>query len=258
MQITDPALLAYIRHRLGEQRIESMEPRVYRKALELNTPAPDLAATFGKSTLTAYVGFIDLAGFSTAMQGRLPEEIVEYIEPFLSRLIGILRGRGALIDKTIGDEVMFVLPEKDEDLGCEILFLGQLMGGLHDLAFEFKGAYPFRIGLSYGKVRFFCVDGLCYSEWTTVGQPVHIAKRLQMLQELRNPRPVIGAFGMEVSTQSREEVEQLMKLRLSQFAGFASRFDHRLALEPVDLKGVGKVLYATLLPRPERITDNDI
>lgn len=258
MQVTDPDLLAYLRHRLGEQRIKSREPRIFKKALELNEPRPDLAATFGKSTLTAYVGFIDLAGFSNAVQGRSPKQIADYLEPFLRRLLEILRGRGALIDKTIGDEVMFVLPEIDEDNGCEILFLGQLMGGLHDLAFEFAGAYPFRIGLSYGKVGFFHIDGPGYSEWTTVGEAVHVAKRLHDLAEVQNPDPVVGAFGMHVSAHERSDVEAIMKHRLSYIAGFASRFDHRLADNPVSLKGVGEVLYAVLLPRPKRAEDDGI
>ena len=250
MQVTDPELLAYLNHRLGEVRIDRRERIIGRKALELNTPAVDFSATFGHATIPAYVGFVDLAGFSTAVSGKTPDQIAEYLEPFLNRLIAIIRGRYALIDKTIGDEVMFVLPEVEEENGREILCLGQLMGGLHDLAFELSGKYPFRIGLSYGGIRFFRIEASGYSEWTAVGEPIHVAKRLQGLPELEKPTPVIGAFGMQVGPDSEAEIRDVMRRRLGFIAGCASRFDHSLIETTGSLKGVGNVLYAVLTPRP--------
>lgn len=249
MQVSDPDLDAYLRHRLGEQATRAPSLRMIKRALELNAPAPNLSGTFGKRILSAYVGFVDIAGFSTAVQGKDPDYIVAYLEPFLSRAISILRGRGALIDKTIGDELMFVLPAVDEERGAEILFLGQLMGGLYDLAYELEGSHPFRIGLSYGPVRFFRVEGPGYAEWTTAGEPLHVAKRLHSLPELQHPAPVIGAFGMATTGRSLDTLRTDMKARLGMFAGFASRFGHRLEDAPVDLKGVGQVLCAILMPK---------
>ena len=156
MQIIDPDLIAYLNHRAGEQKIHTRQRKIVRKALELNTPTTDFASTFGKVELPAYIGFIDLAGFSSAVNGKRPTEIARYLKPFLSGIIGILRGRGLLIDKTIGDEVMFVLPETEEEAQSpEVLLLGQAMGGLHDFAFELNGVYKYRIGLAYGQASFF-------------------------------------------------------------------------------------------------------
>lgn len=251
MQVADSDLEAYLKHRLGEARIAQRQRLIHRRALELNMPSVDFAETFGRATIPAYVGFVDLAGFSTTVSGKTPSEIAEYLEPWLRRLVTIIRRGDALIDKTIGDEVMFVLPETEED-GCpEILYLGQMMGGLHDLAFEMAD-HPFRIGLSYGGVRFFHIEGVGYSEWTAVGEPVHVAKRLHSLPELETPNPVIGAFGMSVGADSVEKIRRTMTGRLGIFAGFASRFDHSFADAPIPLKGVGDVLYAILSPRPER------
>jgi len=163
-----------------------------------------------------------------------------------------------LIDKTIGDEVMFVLPEVEEDPhDTAILNLGQLMGGLHDLAFNLKGGYRFRISLSYGKVCFFCVEGSGYSEWTAASEPVHVAKRLQDLPDLANPDPVVGAFGVQPTGEPVHELLTMMRQRLSIFAGFASRFDNRLEDTPRSLKGVGDVFCAVLVPRPERVQKSD-
>lgn len=255
MHVTDPDTLAYLRHRLGEVRITGPNRRMVRKALELNVPEPDLEGTFGKAEMTAYVGFIDLAGFSEAAHRKSPTQIAEFLKPFLESAIGILRGRTFLIDKTIGDEIMFVLPEQEEDpQSPQILFLGQAMGALHDLAFELNGLYRYRIGLSYGRISFFHVEGQGYREWTCVGEVVHVAKRLMGLPQLASPTPVSGAFGMSVTMENVAAVRRVMEARLSIFAGFASRFDHEFLTDPMPLKGVGEVLCAILSPRPERVT----
>jgi hypothetical protein len=40
----------------------------------------------------------------------------------------------------IGDEIMFVLPETEErNNPYQILFMGQILGALHDLAYELFG-----------------------------------------------------------------------------------------------------------------------
>jgi class 3 adenylate cyclase len=253
MQILDKNLLAYVKHRLGQERIRSWLPRYNRRALELNAPSLDLDAKFGDAAMKAYVGFLDLAGFSTRVQGMTPHQIADYLEPFLSRVVTILRGHDALIDKTIGDEVMFVIPDLEEEAGFALLCLGQLLGALHDLAFELNGTYPFRIGLSWGNVRFFCIRGKGYEEWTTVGEPVHVAKRLHELEEMRTPTPVCGAFGMSVTDDAMAVVQAVMRRNLAFIAGVASRFDCRLSAQPRSLKGVGSTLFAVLLPRPERV-----
>ena|GEM_PF-2754192 len=254
MQITDPDLIAYLMHRAGEREIHARERKIIRKALELNVPTPDFASTFGKNELPTYIGFIDLKGFSSAVHGRRPAEIARYLEPFLSRIINILRRAHMLIDKTMGDEVMFVLPETEEEAQSpEVLFLGQAMGGLHDLAFELEGVYRYRIGLAYGQASFLHIEGAGYSEWTVVGEVVQVAKRLHGVPELAEPDPVIGAFGMQLGGGSVSHVRKTMRERLSIFAGFASRFRHDLKDSPFSLKGVGDVLYAVLWPRAERV-----
>lgn len=254
MQVIDPDLLAYLKHRVGEQEIDARQRSIQRKALELNTPAPDFARTFGASELPAYVGFLDLAAFSNATHGKRASDIADYLKPFLVRIIDILRGRGMLIDKTIGDEVMFILPEtEEEEEPPEVLFLGQAMGALHDLAFELDETYRYRIGLAYGQVSFFHIQGSSYSEWTAVGETVHVAKRLLGLPQLSEPEPVCAAFGMCVDRANRDRVQATMTQRLSIFGGFASRFDHEFLANPVCLKGVGDVLCALLVPRLDRV-----
>lgn len=254
MQISDTDLASYLRHRAGDEEITKRTGRLRQKALELNSPGVDYASTFGDSEFPAYVGFLDLAGFSEATHGKRPKEIAAFLRPFLSQVLDVFRSHGILIDKTIGDEVMFVLPDCEEESdNLELLSLGEAMGALHDLAFNLEPHYRYRIGLAYGDVSFVHVEGTGYSEWTCVGETVHVAKRLHELKYMKDPDPVSAAFGMLVNEVNTEEIRATMKHRLDFFAGVASRFSHERLNCAQDFKGVGNVLCAHLLPHRDRV-----
>lgn len=250
MIVPNNRLLAYLLHRVGEKQLDSSPIPCGVKALEGNKKGPSFIETFGNCVINAYVGFIDLAEFSTRVQGKYAQEIADYLFPFLKKIIEVLGNRFALIDKMIGDEIMFVLPDFEEiGMPPSILLLGQIFGWLHDLAFEMEPNYRYRIGLSYGEVLVAHLQAESYSEWTIVGEPVHVAKRLEDIEELKNPNPVLGAFGLRINRQQIEEIYSKMENILAIIAGFASRFDHKLNSEPKKLKGVGEVLWALLFPK---------
>ena len=254
MYIAKPEQFQYLLHRVGEKQLLSC-PQIVRKNLEGNVASPDFLKTYGNDNITAYVGFIDLAGYSSAVKGKSPQEIADYLRPFLVGTIDILYEKSALIDKMIGDEIMFVLPETEEiENPHQILFIGQIMGALHDLAYKLQPKYKFRIGLSYGKVNVFHLTGKGYSEWSIVGEPINVAKRLNTVDQLSSPNPVCGAFGLSLSAGPLDTLKNKMKLILGHIAGFASRFDHTIMPETKDFKGVGKVLWAYFSPkRPEEV-----
>ena len=248
MIIPDKDTLEYLAHRVGEKQLTSRS-KIIQKALQGNIAVSSFLDTFGNSDITAYVGFIDLVGFTDNTHGKQPSEIAAYLRPFLTRVIDILAKGHALVDKMIGDEIMFVLPETEESSNPhEILFLGQIMGGLHDLAYELPPTYKYRIGISYGKVNVFHLKGEKYAEWSIVGEPVHVAKRLHGLERLISPDPVYGAFGIGLNNSSKDSITPTMKQKLEIIAGPASKFSYEFFPDPQELKGVGKVLCAYLCP----------
>ena len=119
----------------------------------------------------------------------------------------------------------------------------------HDLAYDLRLDYKYRIGLSYGKVNVFHLVGRGYSEWSIVGEPIHVAKRLHSVDELSSPDPVCGAFGLCLNEVSLETQRKTMKIVLGFIAGFASRFDHKIMPKTKELKGVGEVLWAHLFSK---------
>ncbi len=248
MILTDSTTRDYLLHRVGEKKLTTYRT-IITKALGGNRRAPDFLSTFGNRDIKAYVGFVDLAGFTHNTAGKTASDIAEYLNPFLEGVINILTDRGALVDKMIGDEIMFILPETEEnEISVELKHLGQIMGKLHDFAFKSQ-EYRFRIGLSYGTVNIYHLNGEGYSEWSAVGEPVYVAKRLHSLEKLSSPDPVIGAIGYSIDGIDSEHVRFKFKTILGIIAGTASRFDHIVEIEPTTLKGIGQVSIAYLLPR---------
>lgn len=242
-------IIAWLSHRAGKDRLDAlpMTLRYVQKALNLNDAGPDFTASFGKQEIEAFVGFVDLVGFSGRIKGRSPREISSYLQPYLSGVTNEVVDRGGLVDKTIGDEVMLVQPELAGDGGVPSwLMMGQTMGALLHLQRTLGPDYPFRIGLSYGTVYVDCVDGKGYREWTVVGECVNLAKRLHSLEELDVSSGIGGAFGVLVSEPS---AARSFKPILELIAGFASHWQHRV-LPDREFKGTSIAKVAILQPPP--------
>jgi len=250
--IGKPEVLQWLSHRAGVEKLQELPLRLRdkRKALELTEQGKPFVQKFGQREIKGFVGFIDLIGFSERVKGWESGKISTYLKPFLSGIIERAVDRYALIDKTIGDEVMFVLPDIEEDDGAPaVLLMGQLLGGLYDFQRELGADYPFRIGLAYGKLYIDHVKGKGYSEWTIIGEVVHLAKRLHSLEELKQPSSIAGAFGMLIR---EKDIITQFDVILKYIAGFASRMTYEVIDKPVDdFKGVSTSRCALLLPKDE-------
>lgn len=243
-------VLKWLAHRAGIEQLKELPTQLQRRALELNVRGEFFIQTFGQKEIKGFVGFIDLVGFSERVEGRKSQEISRYLKPFLAGIVGRAFDRFALVDKTIGDEVMFILPDMAEDEHSPaVLFMGQLLGGLYDLQRELGAEYPFRIGLAYGSLYVDQIQGKGYSEWTTVGEAVHLAKRLHGLEGVSTASGIGGAFG--VLFREKDIISRFEGI-LNTIAGFASRMTHKVIDEPIsNLKGVSPARCALLIPKSE-------
>jgi hypothetical protein len=240
-------LLPWLEHRAGIRQLEEMRPKYVKKALDLNRSAPSLVASYGKRDIWGFVGFVDLVGFSQRVRGLSNEQISNYLLPFLQRLVDLVNGRYALVDKTIGDEVMFLMPDMEEDGGPPaVLLMGQLFGGIHDLQKELGCEYPLRIGLAYGSLYIDQIRGQEYSEFTCFGETVQLAKRLLSLKQLEAVRDIAGAFG--VLCREQDALDYFPGI-LSIIAGFASRMTHEVLGDITELKGVSLARCALLIAK---------
>lgn len=249
MLITKPEIEAWLSHRFGSNPAKENLIKYKTKAFELNQQGIKFVDTFGKRRIKSFVGFIDLAGFSTHVQDKPPEAIAVYLKPFIEGVIDIVTSHYGMVDKTIGDEIMFVLPDPEEaGMFSANLLMGQMLGGLHDFAFSLGDNYQYRIGLSHGDVVIDRFDSDNYSEWTLFGETVHVAKRIMSLECVVRPSPIVGVFGLKVNDGPESAKKSVTKM-LSIIAGFASRWMNKTSDTVVNLKGIGSVAYGYFQPR---------
>src|SRR5262245_38866542 len=69
-----------------------------------------LKETFGQNEFDAAICFIDMVGFTERAKGRPPKEVCGIVTPFLLTVIATATQNKCFVDKTIGDEVMVVMP----------------------------------------------------------------------------------------------------------------------------------------------------
>jgi len=244
--IAENQTFQWLEHRAGLRRLSVHPKPYYTRALELNDKGHAFAAAYGRKEIRGFVGFIDLIGFSTKVADQSASGMSEYLRPFLVGVIEEAVRCGALVDKTIGDEMMFVLPDMEDDGGVPaILAMGFLLGGLHDLQRKLGRDYPFRVGLSYGVQFVDRIEGKGYTEWTVVGESVNLAKRLHTLPGAEPDDNLGGAFGV----LEKETSEQTFQASLGIMAGYASRMTHRIIEGTVRLKGVSPARCAILSPK---------
>ena len=244
--IGDNVTIKWLKHRTGIRKL-NRHPCLYEtKGLELNDKGSLFADVYGKKEIRAFVGFIDLVGFSTRVAGLSPSQICDYLRPFLKGVIDETVNNRALVDKTIGDEVMFVLPDMKEDGGVPgVLRMGPILGGLHDLQRKLGVDYPYRIGLAYGNLYVDHIEGKSYREWTAIGETVNLAKRLNSLPGAEPKGGFGGAFGALV----KEISEETFQATLNIIAGFGSQMAHMVIEDYIELKGISSARCAIIFPK---------
>ena len=244
--IGDNATIKWLKHRAGIRKL-NRHPCLYEtKGIELNDKGGLFADAYGKKEIRAFVGFIDLVGFSTRVAGLSPSQICDYLRPFLKGVIDETVNNGALVDKTIEDEVMFVLLDMEEDGGVPgVLRMGPILGGLHDLQRKLGADYQYRIGLAYGNQYVDHIEGKSYREWTVIEETVNLGKRLNSLPGAEPISGFGGAFGALVKEISEETFQAILNI----IVGFGSKMAHRVIEDDIELKGISSARCAIIFPK---------
>ncbi len=240
----DDRLLAWLAHRGAIRRLDAMPLPAFHFNLEGNRGTQAFLEHYGKRTIKGIVGFVDVVGFSTSVKGRSPEGIAEFLEPFLLGVCGIVTKNRGLVDKMIGDEIMFIVPELLEDGGGPApLSMGLLLAELLTLQRRLGDAYRMRAGLAYGSLFISHLQAGSYSEWSIVGEPVHLAKRLMTDEVQVNPVSIACAVGALMAEMAPPRFANL----LGDVAGTVWQISDQGTRE--DFKGVSAAHYAFLSPR---------
>ncbi len=245
--VCDERSNAWCRHRVGIERAAEPPRRRIDCSLHDNSGVEEFLKAYGNQEFPGYVVFVDLVGSSEHVRGRAPEEVSKYYGVFQKGVLALADGEHILVDKTIGDEVLLVLPDCGGEQGpAADTTSGKLMAGLWGLQRKLGEKYRMRVGVAVGKLFLAPVESSTYEEWNVFGESVALAKRLHGLPELKDPATIACAFGALVSdVPDARRFENLLAFIRNQPWKKPPPF---VIPAPEQLRGVGPARVSFLLP----------
>lgn len=248
-------LYQWLRHIAGEERIP-FDPRIrlVEEAVELNKNGGQIISSFGQREFEAMVGFLDMQGFSDAAANKSPTEVCEIVKPFLDSVITAAKKNHAFIDKSIGDEIMVVIPWYADDVvvsGLDINNTDQILmlkpytllaDLIRDLNKQSVTAH-FTAGFARGRVYLDKVGNDEYAEWTCYGNCVNAAKRLQAQTSSFPGKGSMHVHALGATIEEKSDIESELQTwqNLSKEYGVIRLHEPELRRE--SLRGVGEVCY---------------
>jgi adenylate cyclase len=130
--------------------------------------------------------FADLRGFTTLSERLPPEQLLRLLNRCFERLVPEIEGRGGIVDKFVGDEIMalFGTPQPQPDSADQALraALGmrQALAALNvELAAGGQPAIACGIGLNTARVIAGNIGTAARLNYTVIGDGVNLAKRIE-------------------------------------------------------------------------------
>jgi len=133
---------------------------------------------------TVTILFADLTGFTTMSETMDPEDVVQVVNEYFTRMLNVVFKYGGAIDKFMGDAILVVFGalETHEDDAIRATLAGIEMQKEME-TFNKEGALPFplsmSIGINTGPVVAVNVGTLERMEFTIMGDNVNLASRLE-------------------------------------------------------------------------------
>ncbi len=203
---------AHIRHAFGKYVSEAAIAGILASG---KPPAP------GGSLATVTILFSDIRDFTTLSEKLAPEEVVELLNAYFSKVCDIILAHGGMIDKFIGDAVMAVFgaPLADPRHARQALAtaLGMVVAS-HDFQgwlqkrFPHLGDWTFRIGvgLHAGPAVVGNIGSRQRLDFTVIGDTVNTASRLEGFTKAMGcpvvaSQAVVDLAGVSVLTGRREQ-----------------------------------------------------
>ena len=150
------------------------------------------------------VMFIDLRGFTSLSEGKLPFDVVFILNRYVDGVVRIIRKNGGMVDKIMGDGVMALFGVEtsfQDGIRAAIATLSDLSGELRqvneDLASHLPGPLSVAVGLHggtaiLGRIGLDGKNGVA-SGLTALGDVVNVAARLEGVAKEENALAAISA-----------------------------------------------------------------
>ena len=175
-----------LKERIKDTFGKYIDPRIVEELIRSDAPVSKAE----KRVVT--VLFSDIAGFTSISEGMTPAGIVNLLNRYFTLMAQPITGRGGIIDKYIGDEIMafwgppFVGEAEHARLACfaaldQIPLLGEFQREMPDLT-GFRKGFPqirFRIGIATGEVVVGNIGSEHTKSYTVMGDTVNLGSRLE-------------------------------------------------------------------------------
>ena len=143
--------------------------------------------------------FSDIRGFTTIAERMPPDQMVESLNDYFSRMVDAITARHGIVDKYIGDAVMafFGAPVRHRDDAClSVLAALEMLQALARFNAEQakKGRPGFRTGtgIAYGEVTVGNIGSEKKMDYTVIGDMVNLASRLEGLTKVYHEPLIIS------------------------------------------------------------------
>lgn len=148
--------------------------------------------------------FSDIRGFTSLSEGLSPRDLVELLNEYLSEMTGVIFRNWGTLDKYIGDAIMafwgapYPHPDHAERACHTALEMLQALGTLRERwQGEGRPLIDVRIGINTGRALVGNMGSSKRFNYTTLGDNVNLASRLEGLNKEFGTRLIISEFTYE-------------------------------------------------------------
>jgi adenylate cyclase len=180
-------------------------------------------------TLTATILFSDLKNFSTLAEKKSPEELMAWLNPYLSAMTEEVLNHNGIVNKFTGDGIMAVFgvpvarttseeiaQDAQNAVNCALAMRDRLQQFNHEWQQQGLPEVGMRIGIFTGSVTVGSLGGKHRLEYGVIGDSVNVASRLESCEKDRQPdlcRVLIARETLEC-LQGKFQVESWGELML--------------------------------------------
>ena len=157
--------------------------------------------------------FSDIRGFTSISEASEPEQVVEMLNEYLTRMVEILLAHGGTLDKFIGDAVMGVwnAPAADPDhprhaVACAVEMIRETTRIRERWMTEGKAAIRIGIGINSGEAVVGNIGAEQVFGYTVIGDAVNLASRLEGKNKDYGTEIIISEFTRERIADAFETV----------------------------------------------------
>jgi adenylate cyclase len=136
------------------------------------------------------VFFSDIRAFTSLAENMLPEEVVEFLNRYMTTMVNCVNQTGGVVDKFIGDSIMAVWGapitrgnDTENAVNCALLMRKALIEFNKDRGTKKRPKIYFGIGINSGPVLAGQIGSQERMEYTVIGDTVNLASRIESLNK---------------------------------------------------------------------------